>query len=119
MRTYVAAVALAITLPAPVMATQSGTAAPVGFQIMCLRNPTECQGGGADRIHLDTATLTHLDRVNRAVNKAITPRADGQVDRWKNRRGLRRLRAGKARAVGRRRLSTQRHAHRLCEDKRR
>jgi len=82
MRTYVAAVALAITLPAPVMATQSGTAAPVGFQIMCLRNPTECQGGGADRIHLDTATLTHLDRVNRAVNKAITPRADGQVDRW-------------------------------------
>ena len=51
MRTYNAAVALAMTLPAPVMATQSGTAAPVGFQIMCLRTPTECQGGGADRIH--------------------------------------------------------------------
>ncbi len=82
MRAYVAAVALAIMLPVPVMATQSGTAAPVGFQIMCLRNPTECQGGGSDRIHLDTATLTHLDRVNRAVNKAIKPRADGQVDRW-------------------------------------
>ena len=82
MRIYVAAVALAITLPAPVMATQSGTAAPVGFQIMCLRTPTECQGGGADRIHLDTATLTHLDRVNRAVNKAIKPRTDGQLDRW-------------------------------------
>jgi predicted transglutaminase-like cysteine proteinase len=81
-RIYVAAVALAIALPAEVMATQSGTAAPVGFQIMCLRNPTECQGGGANRIQMDNATLAHLDRVNRAVNKAIKPRADGRADRW-------------------------------------
>lgn len=73
--------ALLIALPLQAKAGENG-AAPVGFQIMCLRNPEQCQGGGSSAVKASQSVLKHLDRVNRAVNRSIKPRSDGAADRW-------------------------------------
>ncbi len=56
--------------------------APLGFQLMCLQNPSECKGGGKSSISGTAAEIALLKRVNTAVNRAIRPRHDGSVDIW-------------------------------------
>lgn len=63
-------------------ATAAGSRAPLGFQIMCLRTPAECKGGGAASVDLSAELLTTLKRVNSHINRSITPRNDRGPDVW-------------------------------------
>ncbi|SEQ37493.1 Predicted transglutaminase-like cysteine proteinase [Devosia sp. YR412] len=56
--------------------------APVGFQIMCLQFPAECQGGGSHKVLLTEAMLVQITHVNSQINRAIQPRNDAGADIW-------------------------------------
>jgi predicted transglutaminase-like cysteine proteinase len=80
-------IAVALTFVALILAgtgtvTAGSKHAPLGYQLMCLQNPAECQGGGASQISATKAIMATLKRVNVAVNNAITPRRDGKADVW-------------------------------------
>lgn len=73
----IAPAALELTVvsgPTARIETLGPAAAPVGLQIFCLRSPADCRGGPATRLRLDTATMSALNTVNRAVNASIRPR---------------------------------------------
>lgn len=77
-------VILALTLlhPIPVVA---GGHAPIGYQVMCLKNPnlSECKGGGASHVKSSPQLMATLKRVNNSVNARVTGRRDAQgVDVW-------------------------------------
>ena len=58
-------------------------AAPLGYQMMCLKTPSECRGGGATKATLTKNDLLVLKRVNAAVNRAIKPKYDAPgTDVW-------------------------------------
>jgi len=76
------AIFLALLVSSPVAARERGTAPPLGYQILCLQQPEQCQGGGASSVNAGRSTLKQLDTVNRAVNRAIRPKADGGGDVW-------------------------------------
>lgn len=76
------AITLALLVSSPVAARERGTAPPLGYQILCLQQPEQCQGGGASSVNAGRSTLKQLDAVNRAVNRAIRPKADGGGDVW-------------------------------------
>lgn len=77
-----AAIAFALLVSSPVSARERGTAPPIGYQILCLQQPEQCQGGGASSVKAGRSTLKHLETVNRAVNRAIRPKSDGGADVW-------------------------------------
>ena len=56
--------------------------APVGYQLLCLKTPAECQGGGKSSVEATPELIETLERINSRVNRAITPRSDGAVDVW-------------------------------------
>ncbi len=56
--------------------------APLGFQLMCLKNPSECKGGGASAVQATSETMAKLKRINTQVNNAIRPRNDKGADVW-------------------------------------
>ena len=56
--------------------------APLGYQLMCLKNPAECKGGGANTVEATGNILALLKRVNASVNASIKPRNDGAADVW-------------------------------------
>lgn len=74
--------AIALTGSSPAAARERGTAPPIGYQILCLQQPEQCQGGGASAVRSSQSTLRQLDAVNRAVNRKIRPKPDGRVDAW-------------------------------------
>jgi predicted transglutaminase-like cysteine proteinase len=51
-------------------------AAPVGYQVFCLKNKSECRGGGATSIAYTSSTAAVLRRVNDAVNRSVRYRSD-------------------------------------------
>lgn len=55
---------------------------PLGFTVLCIKQPAECRGGGASQVTATNELLSTLQRVNNRVNRAIRPRADGKVDVW-------------------------------------
>jgi predicted transglutaminase-like cysteine proteinase len=55
---------------------------PLGFQVMCLKTPSECTGGGASVATGSDALLSTLERINSQVNRSITPRKDRGADVW-------------------------------------
>lgn len=65
------------TMTAPALA-----AAPLGYQLMCLKTPAECRGGGAESVEASADMMAVLKKVNAQVNRAITPRNDGGADVW-------------------------------------
>lgn len=73
--------AFALGVPQAAIA-ESSAAPPVGYQIFCLRNPEQCQGGGASVVRATESTFQEISRVNSAVNRAIKPRSDGAADVW-------------------------------------
>lgn len=83
---FIAALAIAAMsgLGAPSMASAgSRVVAPVGFQILCLRSPRECRGGGAAIMKLTSSAMSKIKRVNPAVNRRIRPKADPRgLDIW-------------------------------------
>lgn len=56
--------------------------APLGYQLMCLKTPEECKGGGASKIKATTDVMATLKRVNSHVNRTIKPRHDKGADVW-------------------------------------
>lgn len=58
------------------------TAAPLGFQLMCLRAPEACLPGGAEQVDVTPDLLKTLRQVNLRINLAIRPKSDGRTDRW-------------------------------------
>ena len=48
--------------------------APLGFQLMCLKNPSasECNGGGSAKVKVTTNVMATLKRVNAHVNGTIS-----------------------------------------------
>lgn len=60
----------------------AGSKAPLGYQLMCLKNPAECQGGGAAKVKATSDVMATLKRVNARVNSSIKPRNDSGADVW-------------------------------------
>lgn len=60
----------------------AGSKAPLGYQLMCLKTPAECQGGGSSKVVVTDDIMATLKRVNVRVNNAITPRNDRGADVW-------------------------------------
>jgi predicted transglutaminase-like cysteine proteinase len=56
--------------------------APLGYQLMCLKTPAECRGGGKSSVEATAELIETLERVNARINRNITPRSDGAVDVW-------------------------------------
>jgi predicted transglutaminase-like cysteine proteinase len=73
------AILAAFVLSAP---TQARSKAPLGYQLMCLKNPEECKGGGASKVQATDDIMATLKRVNSRVNSSITPRNDKGADVW-------------------------------------
>ena len=68
-----------------ICATEGAVAAPhapLGYQLMCLKTPQECKGGGKAKIVLTADTMAVLKRVNAQVNRSIRPRNDAGTDVW-------------------------------------
>lgn len=60
----------------------ANAAAPLGYQIYCLKNPGECKGGGASQVKLTDDTMALIKNVNAKVNRSIRPRHDKGADVW-------------------------------------
>src|SRR5690606_4847180 len=63
-------------------AAVAASKAPLGYQLMCLKSPQECKGGGPASVKATEDVLQVLKRVNAQVNRAITPRKDRGADVW-------------------------------------
>jgi predicted transglutaminase-like cysteine proteinase len=63
-------------------ATAGGKHAPLGYQLMCLKTPAECQGGGTAKVVVTSDVMATLKRVNAHVNRSIKPRNDAGADLW-------------------------------------
>lgn len=68
----------AMTMPA----AQAGKRAPLGYQVMCLKTPEQCKGGGKAKVEVTGDLMATLKRVNSSVNRSIKPRNDDGVDVW-------------------------------------
>lgn len=63
-------------------AQASSRHAPLGYQLMCLKTPAECEGGGKAQVKATTNVLATLKRVNASVNRSIKPQNDSGADVW-------------------------------------
>ncbi len=89
---FLAALVVAATIAAPrTAAAAPETIAPFGEKLFCMKSPTECAATPATgdvrvtggKVVLDAARLRELDNVNRAVNVAISPKAEAAgADKW-------------------------------------
>ncbi len=73
---------IAVTAAHPGTAQAGSNHAPLGYQIMCLRMPTECKGGGSSSVAATQDVMATLKRVNSHVNRSIAPRNDNGPDVW-------------------------------------
>jgi predicted transglutaminase-like cysteine proteinase len=76
------AVALMIANPVTSADAAGKKRPPLGYQLMCLKYPDECRGGGAASIELTSTHMSTLKSVNARVNRSIRPKADGRTDTW-------------------------------------
>ena len=61
----------------------SAANAPLGYQLMCLKTPAECKGGGAAKVSATKDVLAVLKSVNLKINRSIKPRYDvASTDVW-------------------------------------
>ena len=78
-------VAIAIAIAAFSMSTlpaAAGSKAPLGYQLMCLKTPSECKGGGSTSVKATGDIMSQLTKVNSKVNRSIRPRNDNGADVW-------------------------------------
>jgi predicted transglutaminase-like cysteine proteinase len=78
-------IAAIVSMAAGAMATAASAGnvhAPLGYQVMCLKHPAECQGGGASKVSVTSDVMSTLRRVNGHVNRTINPRPDRDADVW-------------------------------------
>lgn len=83
-RSAVTAAAIGLVLVGSFLpsAAVAASKAPLGYQLMCLKSPQECKGGGPASVKATEDVLRMLKRVNAQVNRAITPRNDRGADVW-------------------------------------
>ena len=83
-RTFAFAVLVTLGgLAAGALPATAGSSAPLGYQLMCLKTPAECRGGGAASVKATGDIMQTLTSVNSRVNRAIRPRHDaGGADVW-------------------------------------
>lgn len=55
---------------------------PLGLQLFCLQHSAQCQASGQSSVDASQGLVRLVQAVNRQVNRAITPRADGRLDSW-------------------------------------
>ena len=75
-------VLIILVLAAGVTPAAAGADVPMGYRLMCLEHPEECQAGGTSAVVLTDEIAATLDTINSKVNRAITPREDEGVDIW-------------------------------------
>lgn len=69
--------------PASLMGEGAPTLAPLAAVKFCMRYGDQCSGGRAARISLNEREIALLDKVNRAVNRAIRPAGEERgLDTW-------------------------------------
>ncbi len=56
--------------------------APMGFLLMCLQHPDECESGGAKTVDASEKVLSTIKRVNASVNHWMRPMPDRNGDVW-------------------------------------
>jgi predicted transglutaminase-like cysteine proteinase len=71
------AVAIAAGVAGSAQAATTGKLPPLGYQLMCLKHPDQCKGGGAGSVKSDSHLLATLHNVNRRINKSMIARRDG------------------------------------------
>lgn len=54
----------------------------MGLQLFCLQHSGQCQAKGQSTVAASQGLVQLVQAVNRQVNRAITPRPDGSLDRW-------------------------------------
>jgi predicted transglutaminase-like cysteine proteinase len=77
--TMVAVLALSAGAAIP---AQAASRAPLGYQLMCLKTPSECKGGGSSSVQATDNVIGTIKRVNSRVNSSIHPRNDNGADVW-------------------------------------
>jgi predicted transglutaminase-like cysteine proteinase len=74
---------MAVVMVGFVAPANAGGHAPLGYQLMCLKAPQECKGGGKAKITVTSDVMATLKRVNSHVNRTIKPRYDAAgADVW-------------------------------------
>lgn len=76
------ALAAVLVMPATTAEAARKKHPPLGYQLMCLKHPAECQGGGKSSIEVTGEVMAMLKKVNGHVNRSIKPRRDGRADVW-------------------------------------
>ncbi len=77
----VALAAISLTLTAAPEASAAN--APLGYQLMCLKNPAECKAGGAAKQKVSRDEMATLRAVNARMNRTIKPKYDAAgTDVW-------------------------------------
>lgn len=64
----------AMANPAPVIQSGAQTAAPLGFQLFCLRTPQYCARDSRAQVAMSADLMAMLERVNGQVNRSIRPK---------------------------------------------
>jgi predicted transglutaminase-like cysteine proteinase len=81
MATSADAISLGTTRALKPKTTQS-LAAPVGYQIFCIKFKGQCQGGGGSALSYTSSTAAVMRRVNDAVNRSMRYRSE-RTEEWR------------------------------------
>lgn len=76
----IATFVLGFSVAVPVQA--AGSRPPLGLQLFCLQHSEQCQATGQSTVAASQGLVQLVQTVNLRVNGAITPRSDGNLDRW-------------------------------------
>lgn len=55
---------------------------PLGYWLMCLEHPQECEAGGASSVAVTPEVAAMIESINGMVNRSITPVSDEGMDVW-------------------------------------
>lgn len=66
---------------APELGKVGKRAAPLGYQLYCLKNKEQCKGGGAQQVRHSGQLLGKLKRANSSVNSSMRFKSD-KTDIW-------------------------------------
>jgi predicted transglutaminase-like cysteine proteinase len=76
-------VVLMLALTASTVAAQARSNMPLGYMLLCVEQPEECEGGGDGSVVVTGEVEATLERINSMVNRSITPQRDpGDTDVW-------------------------------------
>src|SRR5688572_12293436 len=72
-----------LTIVASTATARADARVPMGYLVMCVELPEECEAGGPSWIEVTDEIEVALTEINRSVNHSIKPRRDeGGADVW-------------------------------------